>query len=210
MNAVLNQLFTLVLAYGYPIIGLSVFISSIGIPLPTIVIVLSAGALAALGDLNIIILFFIVTICGVLGDVIDYWLGAKVGYPILYRITTRTDLANKEFEKIQKYFFRWSGITIFLTRWLFSLLESLTNILAGMTKYSFRKFLFFDILGQIVYSVIFLGLGYLFSSEWQNIWTYVQSIFILLAIILGGLILIVFGIKRYKKAGKVKRQDSFL
>ncbi|HUD44767.1 MAG TPA: VTT domain-containing protein [Patescibacteria group bacterium] len=198
MNFILNQLLTLVLAYGYPIVGLSVVISSIGFPFPTPIILLAAGALAALGELNFYVLFFIVLCCSVLGDITDYWLGAKLGYAILRRFNKHKS-SMKLFGKGRKYFFRWSGITIFLTRWLFSIIASVISLLAGTTGYPFGKFLLFDIPGQIISAFVFLGLGYLFSSEWQNIWTYVQSVSLLMSGILVGTILIIFGIKQYNR-----------
>ena len=153
MNIILGKLFTSILEYGYPIIGLCVFISSIGVPMPTIIVVLAAGSLAALGDLNIFILFFIVTVCSVLGDIVGYWLGTKIGYGIFHKHKSNSIFSFTLFDRLKKYFFRWSGITIFLTRWLFSLFSALTNILAGMTRYSFRKFQLFDIPGEIVSAI---------------------------------------------------------
>jgi len=203
MNIILGKLFTAILEYGYPIIGLSVFISSIGIPMPTIIVVLAAGSLAALGELNIFILFFIVTVCSVLGDIVGYWLGIKIGYGIFHRHRTHSTISLNLFEKLQQYFFRWSGITIFLTRWLFSLFSALTNILAGMTKYSFRKFLLFDIPGEIVSAMIYLGIGYIFSSQWQNIWINIENLLLFITGISIGIICIYLGIKRLQKLVKL-------
>ena len=204
MNAISNQLLTLVLAYGYPIIGLFVLISSVGIPFPSVIIVLAAGSLAAIGDLNIFALFFLVTACGVFGDVLDYYLGAKVGHTILQGVDQQANSSTKWISRVQKYFFRWSGITIFLTRWLFSMFASVISLLAGTTKYSFRKFLIFDILGQVISSIMYLGVGYLFSTQWQNIWTYIQSISELTSVILVGVLLMAFGIKNYNKFSNKK------
>jgi len=171
--------------------------------MPAIIVVLAAGSLAALGDLNIFVLFFIVASCSVLGDIVGYWLGAKIGYGIFHRHRGAI-FSSTLFERLQKYFFRWSGITIFLTRWLFSLFSALTNILAGMTKYSFRKFLLFDIPGEIVSAMIFLGIGYIFSSQWQNIWINIENLLLFIMGISVGIICIYLGIKRLQKLGKLR------
>jgi membrane-associated protein len=207
MNLLLSQFLTLVLVYGYPIIGISVFMSSVGFPFPANIITLAAGSLAALGDLNIFILFFVVIICSILGDMVDYWIGANVGYNSLHRYGRNSFFSLIQFKKIQKYYLRWTGTTIFLTRWLFSLFASITSILAGISKYSFRRFLIFDILGQIVSAIIFLGIGYLFSIEWQNIWLNVQNILLLLAAMFIGAIFIIIGIKYYRKLSKMGKVD---
>ena len=62
MNIVMGQFLTVVLVYGYPIIGLAIFLSSVGFPFPATIITVSAGSLAAIGDLNIVILFFVVVL----------------------------------------------------------------------------------------------------------------------------------------------------
>jgi membrane-associated protein len=171
--------------------------------MPTIIVVLAAGSLAALGDLNIFILFFIVTVCSVLGDIVGYWLGTKIGYGIFHKHKSNSIFSFTLFDRLKKYFFRWSGITIFLTRWLFSLFSALTNILAGMTRYSFRKFLLFDIPGEIVSAMIFLGIGYIFSSQWQNIWINIENLLLFITGISIGIICIYLGIKRLQKLGKL-------
>jgi membrane-associated protein len=43
------------------------------------------------------------------------------------------------------------------------------NILAGLSKTSPKKFILFDVLGEVLYVLIFSGLGYMFSDQWEMI-----------------------------------------
>jgi len=199
---ILNSIFTLILVYGYPVIAIAVFLTSAGVPLPGIAIVLVAGSLAASDNHNIGILFFLVTICSVLGDIVDYFLGRGIGNVVIEKICKHSKLVNRSLTKIQKYFSKWSGISIFLSRWLVPPLAPTVSVLAGITKYPLKRFLIFDILGEIVSSIIFLGLGYEFSVNWPSIWSNINSVFGIGVGVVIGCALVFIGLRKFLRKKK--------
>ena len=86
-----------------------------------------------------------------------------------------------------------------LTRfWLTSLAPAI-NIIAG-GRYSYRRFLLFDLAGQFLWVMLYGGLGYLFALQWEWV-SQLVSIFSWTSIVL--LILVVssiFLVKRRKSA----------
>lgn len=193
---IFNSIFTLILVYGYPAIALAVFLTSAGIPLPGIAIILVSGSLAASDNHNLLLLFFLITICSVAGDVVDYFLGLKLGMPLIEKLSSRSKLIRRTFHTVEHLFGKWSGMSVFLTRWLISPLGPTVSFLAGITRYPFRKFLLFDLLGQILSAIIFLGLGYFFSVDWPILWNDLTNFDRILIGTVLGLILIVIGMRK--------------
>jgi membrane protein DedA with SNARE-associated domain len=174
--SILNNIFTLILVYGYPAIALAVFLTSAGIPLPGVAIILVSGSLAASGNHNLIFLFFLITICSVAGDLVDYFLGVKLGMTLIERLSKQSKFVKRTVSGVKHFFEKWSAISIFLTRWLITPLGPTVSVLAGITKYPFRRFLLFDVIGEMLSAVIFLGLGYFFSVDWPILWNDLSSV----------------------------------
>lgn len=176
MDSLLNEILTLVLAYGYPIVAVTVLASSIGVPLPMTPILVVSGSLAAMEDLNLVSLVVLVTGCSVAGDSVGYHLGTRVGSLVVERLGNRSARTRTSIEVAQQYFRQWSGLTIFVTRWLFTPFSSLVNLLAGIAQYPFRRFLIFDALGEAISSTAFLTLGYVFGVSGRYIWDYFDGV----------------------------------
>ncbi len=176
MDLLINEILTLVLAYGYPIVAVTVVASSMGVPLPIAPILVVSGSLAAMEDLNLVFLVVLVTGCSVAGDSVDYYLGTRVGSLVLERLGNRSVRRRASIAVAQRHFRRWSGPTIFLTRWLFTPFSSLVNLLAGIAQYPFRRFLFFDALGEAISSIVFVTLGYVFGVNGRYIWEYIDGV----------------------------------
>jgi membrane protein DedA with SNARE-associated domain len=131
----------------------------------------AAGAFAAFGDFNIAILFPVALSAAVMGDNLGYYIGRRVGSPLLiwfmqqkrFRLISAQTLVRSRI-----YFRRRAAWAIFITRFLIVVLGGTINFLAGVEHYPYRKFLFWDISGQILGAVITLGLGYISAESWEE------------------------------------------
>jgi membrane-associated protein len=158
--------------YGYLALWLIVFVAAAGAPISGSLLLFAAGAFAAFGDFNIAILFVVALSAAVMGDNLGYYIGRRVGSPILvwfarqkrFRIFTSQTL-----ERSRIYFRGRAGWTIFVTRFLIVVLGGAINFLAGVEEYPYRKFLFWDVSGQILGAVMMLGLGYFSTESWEEV-----------------------------------------
>ena len=196
MDNVLNQLLTYVVAYGYPALAVTSFVSSAGAPLPSTAVLLVSGALAAAGSLNLFALVLLATACSTGGDILDYYAGKSFGVAVLQGLGNRSPAAQQTTAKAQHYFRRWSGIAVFLSRWLFTPFGSVVNVAAGVAGYPIKRFLLFDVLGEAMASVLFVGLGYVFGANWPYIWQYLDGLPGILVGVSLGLGLIVIGARK--------------
>jgi membrane-associated protein len=158
--------------YGYLALWLIVFLAAAGAPISGSLLLSAAGAFAALGDLNVFILFPVALSAAVLGDNLGYFIGRRVGMVLLGWLERQKRfrwITAQSLERARVYFVRRAGWTIFITRFLIVVLGGSINFLAGLEEYPYARFLFWDISGQILGALISIGLGYAFATSWEEV-----------------------------------------
>jgi len=173
MSNLLSLLLTFLQSYGYLALWITVYIAAVGIPIPITLLLLAAGAFAALGDFNLVVLFIISFSALICGDNTGYWIGRIWGSKALNWIE-RSKRWNRLIppQRIaqSRYYFRHrGGWAIFLSRFLFSALGGIINLLSGSELYPYRYFLLLDSSGEALGAIIPLMLGYVFGASWEAI-----------------------------------------
>ena len=170
MSSLHRLLLHLLHEYGYPVLWLTVFISAIGLPLPTSLVLLAAGAIAARDDFNIVLLIGITITASFCGDNVGYFIGRGWGSRTLNWLVQPRRLHLIPAHTITRsrlYFKRRGGWAIFFSRFLFSALGGAMNLLAGAELYPYRRFLLYDVTGETLGAVIPLSLGYALGACWE-------------------------------------------
>ena len=172
MNALLPTLLNWLQQFGYPALWLVVFVAAAGIPLPTVLLLLAAGAFAASGDFNIVLLLLLAFSASVAGDSVGYWIGRLWGTKALNRLERprrRPLISPQVVARSRREFDEHGGWGIFLSRFLVSALGGVINLLAGADPYPYRRFLVFDATGEALGVGIPLILGYAFGASWDAV-----------------------------------------
>jgi membrane protein DedA with SNARE-associated domain len=84
-----------------------------------------------------------------------------------------------------KLFERWGVWSIFLTRFLLTPIALPVNLLAGSTRFSWRKYMTAVITGELIWVALFGGLGRVFADQWEMVSQLAGDI---TGILLGGLL----------------------
>lgn len=158
--------------YGYVALWLIVFVASAGAPISGSLALFASGAFASLGDFNAFILFPVALSAAVLGDNLTYFIGFRVGAPILLWLGRQRRfrwITPEAIERGRAYFNERTGWAIFVTRFLIVVLGGAINLLAGTERYPYRKFLFWDVCGQALGVIIPVGLGFVFAASWEEV-----------------------------------------
>jgi membrane-associated protein len=153
-------------------------------------------------------LFVLVTASSVASDSIGYYLGRTLGGVRLGGPGGRWAWLGTVGNEVQRYFRPWSGLTVFLIRWLFTPLSSAVNLLAGISRYPFRRFLVFAAAGEAISSGLFLGVGYVFGVNSTYLWDYFDGLPGILAASALGLLLTVIGVRRLLRPSGTSTQDA--
>lgn len=207
MSLFLTGLLDFLLAYGYLALALSVFIASIGAPLPISLLLLAAGAFSAQGDFNIVLLFVIAVVAAVAGDCAGYWIGWRWGSHALKWLPRsrfgRRFIKPRDIERSREYVHRHGGWAIFLTRSLLSALGSVTNLVAGTESFPFRSFLIYDIAGEALAAILTIGLGFIFDESWEAMGDILGAVS-LFTLGLACFLICVWALLRYRKRAATK------
>jgi len=203
----LNAFFIDVLQlYGYPALWLIVFVAAAGAPISGSLLLFAAGAFASLGDFNIFMLFPIALSAAVMGDNLGYFIGRRVGMPLvgwLERQKRFRFITPQALERGRAYFRRRAAWTVFITRFLIVALGGPVNLVAGLEQYPYHNFLFWDISGQILGAIIPLGLGFVFAKSWEEvagIFGALSSLFLALLVVMILLAVLVRKMRQRRRA----------
>ncbi|MBI3950683.1 MAG: VTT domain-containing protein [Acidobacteria bacterium] len=164
----MNELLELLHRYGYQLIFANVFLEAAGLPLPAAIILLTAGAMSAVGWFKVYWVISIAIVAMMLGDVLMYFLGRWTGWTIL-AILCRLSL-NPEtcIIKSAQTFYRRGKTTLLLSKFLPGL-NTVAPPLAGSLNMRLTQFLRFDSLGAALYIAFYSMIGFLFSHELERI-----------------------------------------
>jgi undecaprenyl-diphosphatase len=151
--------------WGYLVIFITVSLECAAIFfLPGETLVVVGGVFAAHGELELGKLSCVVSMGAILGYTIGFELGHRVGRVRLQNIGRQFGLREEHFNRIDTFFARYGGRAVFLGRFT-SFMRAFVCLAAGSSKMSYRRFLFFNIAGGIVWSVSFTLLGYLIGAS---------------------------------------------
>ncbi|MBX3414219.1 MAG: DedA family protein [Pirellulales bacterium] len=130
--------------------------------LPGDSLLFAAGALAALDTpLNVHLLFLLLAAAAILGDTVNYAIGAYLG-PRALKIKSRF-LNEKHIERTQAFFDRYGGMTIILARFV-PIVRTFAPFLAGVGTMNYGRFIAYNIVGGTVWVAMFVYLGYFFGN----------------------------------------------
>ena len=197
-------LLTQIINYGSPFVGIFIFIAALGVPIPATLVVIAAGAFSRQGLLAWHITGLIALASAVLADCLGYGLGYYARKPVLRRFGS-----SERWQKAERFFQRWGGMSVFVTRFLITGIAGPVNIIAGTSNLRFRTFFVFDLIGEAIWVFGYGGLGYLFGSQWEAVSDFLgdMSGFLLGVVILGIGIWLAIGVWRKNEEAKQQVPD---
>jgi membrane-associated protein len=120
-----------------------------GFFLPGDSLLVTAGILAAAGHLNLAGLLSLVTLCAILGDQLNYFVGRKAGQA-LYSRPDSLFFKKKHLERAHEYYEKYGVKTIIIARFI-PIVRTFCPAVAGAAEMKYRRYLTFDILGGMLW-----------------------------------------------------------
>lgn len=157
----------LIAAYGvitYGILFVIIFIETglVFTPfLPGDSLLFAAGALAALGSFNILVLLGLLITAAILGDTVNYWIGHFFGERLV--ANPKVPIKKEHIDKTKAFFDKHGGKTIILARFV-PIVRTFAPFVAGIGRMSYQKFISFNVIGGIVWVSLFLLSGFYFGN----------------------------------------------
>ena len=161
-----DQLLAALSTYGLPALFVVVLITSVGFPLPSTFALIAAGSFVQLGDMNLAWVLGLGITGALLGDQIGYALGRFGGRRLAMRVGGWFG-GGQRLQQAEKFARKWGAVGIFFSRWLITPMSPWLNIVSGITAYSYPRFLVWDIPGEIIWVVLYVMVGKVFSDRVQ-------------------------------------------
>jgi membrane-associated protein len=129
--------------------------------LPGDSLLFAAGTFAAGGQMNVAWLFFLLSAAAILGDTVNYWIGAYIG-PRAFSGEIRF-LKKQYLDRTHQFYEKHGGKTIILARFI-PIIRTFAPFVAGVGAMTYGKFILYNVVGGIAWVAIFLLLGFFFGS----------------------------------------------
>lgn len=157
---------SLILSIGYSGIFFLMLLDSANIPIPSEVIMPFGGMLASEGKLNVHLVAFAGTFGSVLGSLVSYWIGAKLGKPFLLKYGKYVLLRPKEVEHADAWFKKY-GVGVTLWGRFIPLVRTFISLPAGMFNMPIPLFMLYALLGALPWNYAWSYVGYLLGKNWS-------------------------------------------
>jgi membrane protein DedA with SNARE-associated domain/membrane-associated phospholipid phosphatase len=201
-------------AWTYLLVAVFAFAETgafIGLVVPGETTMLLGGAVAGQGAIDIYLLIAVAWFAAWLGDTFSFFLGRRLGREFVLKHGERFGISHERFEKVEAYFDRHGGKTIFIGRWI-SLVRAFAPFIAGSSGMQYRGFVPYSVLGTGLWASLHILIGYFFSKSIETAGHYAAkgaaALASLIAIVAGGVFLFRYLRKEENRAKAVGWMES--
>ena len=145
---------------------------------------------------DIITLILLMSVAAILGNVVGYYFGRRVGTK-LYNRKDSFFFKRRHVDATKAFYERHGGKTLFLGRFL-PVIRTFAPILAGVIHIDMKKFMMYNITGALAWIGSFCSIGYFLGTRYPGVKEYLGYIVIGLIILTGIPVLLTYVRERKK------------
>jgi len=202
----MSQIVPFLIQHGYTLLFFWVLAESMGLPIPSVPLLITVGALAGGGDMNLLLGIGVAVGAAFLGDLFWYFMGWRHGSTVLTRLCRISLEPDSCVRRTENLFARFGARSLLVTKFLPGL-GAVSTPLAGITGMGMPRFLFFDGLGILFWAGGYALLGFVFSRQLDRVLDYALGMGrTLLVLVLGALS--VYILRKYAWRRRFLRQLS--
>jgi membrane protein DedA with SNARE-associated domain/rhodanese-related sulfurtransferase len=149
--------------YAYLIIFLWVLVEQVGVPIPSVPVLLTAGTLSATHRVSWLGISLSMLAACLIADTIWFALGRRYGNSVLKLLCRFSFEASTCVSKTEGYFTRRGAVTLLFAKFVPGL-STVAAPIAGQTGMSFPRFLAWDLAGSLIWGEAFILAGRFFGD----------------------------------------------
>ena len=166
LEPIVQAVVSLVGALGAPGVGIAVAAENLFPPIPSEVILPSAGFAAASGSMGLVSAIVWATIGSVVGALALYTLGAWFGRARFYSLASKIPFVKEtDIERAEAWFVRRGPLAVLLGR-VVPVVRSLISIPAGIERMKLLPFTLYTAIGSALWNSVLIGAGYALGANW--------------------------------------------
>ena len=169
------------------------------IPIPSEIIMPFSGYLVSTGKFNPVFVIIAGSVGNLVGSLIAYVIGVKLGREIILRYGKYVLLKKSHLDWTESFFKKYGDRSTFVSR-LLPAIRTYISLPAGIAKMNLKKFVLYTFVGSIIWSAMLTYVGIALGEEWVKIKHY--SDYIDGLVIIGVIIIVIIIIK--KRIGKTE------
>lgn len=183
IEALAHIVIYLISTLGYFGVFFAMTLESVGIPLPSEIIMPFSGYLVYKGEFN----FWLVVLCGTLGNLVGslaaYYIGLFGGRPFLERYGKYFLFTRHDLDLAEKWFKKYGRSTVFFSR-LLPIIRTYISFPAGMSGMDVKAFSLYTFLGALPFCLLLTFIGYFLGENWQTIGGFFREFDLLIGVLL--------------------------
>jgi membrane protein DedA with SNARE-associated domain len=183
----MNNIIPFLIQHGYTVLFIWVLVETMGLPLPSVPLFITMGALAYTGQVNLFLCIGVGVCAALLSDMFWYTLGRKRGSTVLSSICRIALEPDSCVRRTESFFGVYGARSLLITKFVPGL-SAVSTPLAGIIRMSLPRFILFDVLGILFWAGSYTLVGFIFGKELDRALDYAggmgKTLFVLVA---GGL-----------------------
>lgn len=180
--------------YGYLVLFIFIFLDQVGLPLPSIAVILAAGALSGTGEMSAYMVILLTVLACIPADLLWFYLGKTRGGKVLGLLCSISLEPDYCVRKTETSFERLGSFSLVIAKFIPGL-QTIAPPMAGLIQMPTIRFLALDIFGATLWASVLTFIGYWFSAELTGIATRFSELGVSAAIIVIGLFATFLGFK---------------
>jgi membrane protein DedA with SNARE-associated domain len=169
------------------------------------IIMVVCGFLLRFGTFDLVPLYLTLSVADTVGDIGWYCVGRFWGLPFIKRFGKYFSITEKTLSKATALFHKHHNKILFISKITMGFGFALvTLITAGVAKVPFKKYLIFNVSGQLIWTAALLGIGYLFGNVYTSIDKGFRDVALVAIIIIG--LVIIYGVGKYIRKRITERE----
>ncbi|AFL88000.1 putative membrane-associated protein [Terriglobus roseus DSM 18391] len=149
--------------YAYGILFLWVLIEQLGVPVPSVPLLIAAGTLTATHRIHAVPAMLAILLACLVGDSVWYMAGVRYGGRVVKLVCRLSLEASACVKKTENSFGKHGATTLLFAKFIPGL-STVAPPIAGQTGMSYGRFLFFDLVGSLIWSSTYVFGGRFFGD----------------------------------------------
>ncbi len=187
----------IVSSWGYVAVFFLMLLESSSLPIPSEVVLPFAGYLVVGGQLNFWIALLVATLAGIMGSLVDYYIGLKGAHVLVeHRVLGKVFFTKNQLDVAAGWFNKYGAVMVLFSR-LVPGFRTLVSFPAGAVKMPLAKFIAYTTAGCLMWNALLIYVGVFLGERWREVAA--VSHYLIIGAVAAMLVIVVFWVIRRKK-----------